>query len=388
MGVREGGERLRRAFRDRGRRAAAIVSFAALVFAIAARAAPPAAAEDGLRLAPAFGPEITPEAERAIERGLRFLARQQHPQGYWIEVIGRKVNEEYRGHPGRNVGVTALACMAFLANGSLPGSGPYGENIERGLEWLMDQVNPDDGFVRADGSRMYEHAFATLFFAEVYGHTRDERLRRKLELAVDCIVQSQNAQGGWRYIPGAPDSDMSIVVTCVMALRAARNVGIYVPRETIERAIQYVKKSFIPASVNPALRGGFWYQIFDQPFRISRTSFALTAAGVTALYGAGEYDCPEIREGLRFLANPRRRPPAIRMKTSFDYFYAHYYAIQAFYQAGGSLWAEWYPEIRDELLAGQEPGGYWEDLVGKNYATAMATIILQIPYRYLPIFER
>jgi squalene cyclase len=333
-------------------------------------------------------PEITPEAGRAIERGLRFLARTQHPDGYWIDAIGRKVNEEYQGSIGPHVGVTALACMAFLANGSLPGRGPYGDNVRRGVDWLMDKVNPDDGFIRHGESRMYEHAFATLLFAEVYGETGDPKLRKKLELAIDCIVQAQNAQGGWRYLPGAKDSDMSIVVTCVMALRAARNVGVYVPKETIRGAIEYVKRSFIPASVNPSLKGGFWYQIFDQPFRLSRTSFALTAAGVTALYGAGEYDAPEVREGLRFLSNPRRRPSPIRMRTSFDYFYAHYYAIQAFYQAGGSLWAEWYPEIRDEIVSGQEPGGYWEDLVGKNYATAMATIILQIPHRYLPIFER
>lgn len=345
-------------------------------------------AQNGRDDGPGLAAEITPETQRAIDRGLAFLARQQHPQGFWVEMIGRKVNEDYRGYPGKHVGVTALACMSFLANGSAPGRGPYGDNIERGLDWLLDQVNPDDGFIRADGSRMYSHAFATLFLAEVYGQTREERVRKKLEMAVDCIVQSQNAQGGWRYLPGAKDSDMSITVTCVMALRGARNVGIFVPKDTIDGAIQYVKKSYIPATASPSMRGGYWYQIFDQPFRLSRTSFALTAAGVTALYGAGEYDAPEVREGLRFLSSPRWRPHAWRMHQSFDYFYAHYYAIQAFYQAGGEYWARWYPDIRDEIVSGQQPGGYWEDLVGKNYATAMATLILQIPYRYLPIFER
>jgi hypothetical protein len=358
---------------------------AALLLALA----PAARGQDGPDGAPPV--EITPRTQHAIERGLEYLAHHQHPDGYWIEMIGRKVNEDYRGHMGRHVGVTALACMSFLANGSTPGRGPYGQNVEAGLNWILDQVNPDDGFIRADGSRMYEHAFATLFLAEVYGMTGDARIRKKLELAVDCIVQSQNAQGGWRYIPGAKDSDMSIAVTCVMALRGARNVGIYVPKETIRAAIDYVKKSYIPASAGTALRGGFWYQIFDQPFRPSRTSFALTAAGVTALYGAGEYDAPEVREGLRFLDNPRWRPPAWRMHQSFDYFYGHYYAIQAFYQAGGDYWARWYGGengIRDEIVNGQHRDGCWEDFVGKNYATAMATIILQIPYRYLPIFER
>lgn len=335
-----------------------------------------------------MGEELTPETEVAIRRGLDFLAKTQNKDGYWIEVVGRKVNEDYQGTPGRHVGVTALACMAFLANGSTPNRGRYGDNVERGLVWLLDQVKPDDGFITSDQSRMYEHCFATLFLAEAYGMTGDTRVRDKLQRAIDCVVQSQNEQGGWRYLPGQKDSDMSITVTCVMALRGARNVGIYVPRETIQRAIQYVKGSYIGEYPNPEMRGGYWYQIYDQPYRHSRTSFALTAAGVTALYGAGEYENEYVTNGLIFLERPRWRPPAYRMHGSFDYFYGHYYAIQALYQAGGSHWARWYPQIREEILAGQDPSGHWQDLVGRNYATAMATIILQIPYRYLPIFER
>jgi len=338
---------------------------------------------------PGMGEELTPDTVAAIDKGLAYLARTQHKDGYWIEAVGRKVNEEYQGTPGRHVGVTALACMALLANGSTPGRGRYGDNVERGLNWLLDQVKPDDGFITAESSRMYEHSFATLFIAEAYGMNGDPRVREKLQRAVDCIVQSQNEQGGWRYLPGSKDSDMSITVTCVMALRGARNVGIYVPRETILRAIDYVKTSFIRDYPNPDMKGGFWYQIYDQPYRHSRTSFALTAAGVTALYGAGEYDSDQVAAGIDFLyKRPRWRPPPYRMHGSFDYFYAHYYAIQAFYQKGGQHWADWYPSIRDEILSGQHDGGYWQDLVGRNYATAMATVILQIPYRYLPIFER
>ncbi|GIW72347.1 MAG: hypothetical protein KatS3mg102_1889 [Planctomycetota bacterium] len=365
---------------------------AALLVVLAGTAWPAARAlgSDALGLRP---PELSPRAEQAIRRGLDYLAAQQHPEGYWIEMIGRKVNDEYRGHMGRHVGVTALACMSFLANGSLPDRGRYGENIRRGVEWLLAQVQPDNGFITADGSRMYSHGFATLLLAEVYGTTGDPRVRARLQQAVDAIVQSQNRHGGWRYLPGAEDADMSITVTCVMALRGARNVGIYVPRATIDAAIQYIKRSFVGEHPDWRQRGGFWYQVREDRFQLSRTSFALTAAGVVALYGAGEYDAPEIRQGLRFLARPAThypygRPPAWRMHQSFDYFYAHYYAVQAFFQAGGELWAWWFPMIRDELLEGQHQEGYWEDLVGRNYATAMATVILQIPYRYLPIFER
>jgi hypothetical protein len=192
------------------------------------------------------------------------------------------------------------------------------------------------------------------------------------------LVCAPIAVGGWRYRPGAVDSDMSITVCQVMALRAARNAGLEVPRETIQRAVAYVRASYMPGP------GAFTYQPLSSGIP-SRTSFALTAAGVTTLYGAGEYNAFEIREGLRFLWHNRPRPS--EAADHFDYYYGQYYAVQAAFQAGGEYWRQWYEYIRRDLLALQEPDGRWTDLVGSNYATAMATIILQFPNQYLPITE-
>ncbi len=333
-------------------------------------------------------PEITPRTERAIIRGLDYLASTQEPDGSFKDGIGRKVNQTYLHHYGQHVGVTSLAGMAFLSNGSVPGRGRYGRHVGKAVDFVLKCVQ-NDGFVTNDSSRMYSHAFATLFLAEVYGMAPSPRVREKLRQAAKLVVDAQNEQGGWRYLPGAKDSDISITVCQVQALRAARNVGIKVPRESIDKAVKYVKGSYIRDYPYPNFKGGFWYQVFEnQPFRPSRTSFALTSAGVTALYGAGEYDAPEVQGGLEYLFSQRNWPPAADMNRTFDYFYGHYYAIQAFFQAGGRYWERWYPRVRDEILKGQHPDGKWQDLVGPNYATAMACVILQIPYRYLPIFER
>lgn len=335
---------------------------------------------------------VTAAAERAINRGLKFLSRRQERNGAYIDGIGRKVNNNYLAHPGYHVGVTALVGMAFLSNGSTPGRGPYGKQVQGCVDWLCSAVKPN-GMVTHDSSRMYSHAFATLFLAEVYGMAPSNKVRKALRRASKLIVDSQNDQGGWRYMPGAKDSDLSITVCQVQALRAARNVGVKVPAETINAAIRYVKRSYIRRGTSfQHMPGGFWYQVYENfPFRPSRTSFALTAAGVTALYGAGIYDGPELRGGLRFLFSRRNRPRASDMEVTFDYFYGHYYAIQAFFQAGDaghSYWSQWYPFIRDQIVRGQQADGRWQDLVGPNYATSMACIILQIPYRFLPIFER
>ena len=237
---------------------------------------------------------------------------------------------------------------------------------------------------------MYSHAFATLYLAEVYGMTRRLDIRESLKRTVEVIVKSQNGQGGWRYLPLASDADLSVTVCQLQALRAARNAGVQVNTATIEKAIRYVVRG-----INSD--GSFKYQ--DLP--LSRDSFALTAAGLTSLFSAGIYDDEDrmLREALdnegkkldriitRGLSYLQERRHHVQKRTYF-YFYGHYYAVQAMYVAGGRYWEDWYPFIRDELIGLQLPDGSWAYQVGPAYSTATACIVLQIPYRYLPIFSR
>lgn len=324
--------------------------------------------------------ELTPSATRAIQRGLEFLARGQQSDGSWLCDIGYKLNNSYQVTRiyAPHVGITSLACLAFMANGSLPDRGPYGRNVRLGLQFVLSCVQPATGYISRYGTRMYSHAFATLFLAEVYGMTQDREIREKLQQAVNLVVSCQNEMGGWRYEPIALDADISVTVCQVQALRAARNAGIRVPKRAIDRAISYVRQS---ATWN----GGFKYQLL--PINESRVSFALTAAGVTALHGSGVYDDPVLVKGLQYLMNPPF-DDGVPIQNHYFYYYGHYYAVQAMHIAGNPYWSNWYPRIRDEQVNHQNPDGSWEDNVGKNFATAMALLVLQVPYRYLPIFQR
>jgi hypothetical protein len=157
-----------------------------------------------------------------------------------------------------------------------------------------------------------------------------------------------------------------------------------VPLDTVHRAIEYVTRCFTP--------DGFAYQPGDGGRNDGRISFALTACGVVALHSAGRYGGQEVREGVRAL--PRLRITSRTRHAQFSYgflhyFYGHYYAAQAMYLAGGRDWADYFPSVKAELLQYRVPGkDYWEDDVGRNYATAMACIILQLPAEYLPIFQK
>jgi len=348
---------------------------------------------------------VTSEQEEAVNRGLAWLADHQNADGSWTAKIGFKLNNDFRytaddkGH----LGVTSLACMAFLAGGHLPGRGKYGKNVDAGLKFVLSCVQ-EDGYITYGGTRMYDHAFATLFLAEVYGMTSREDVKASLQKAVDFIVKSQNVEGGWRYEPYSQESDMSIVVCQVIALRAARNIGIRVPRSTVERAARYVVDSAVTRDgiMDPGMGyagsfGGSEVGTFHYQKDVhSRSSFPLTAAGVTALHGLGIYSDELIKKGLNYLssnlASFNREPsPTHGANTGHYYFwYGHYYGVQAMYTAGSPYWEPYFTELRAQLFRMQKPDGSWPNDVGPGpaFGTAVAVLILEIPYRFLPIFQR
>ncbi|MEZ6013949.1 MAG: prenyltransferase/squalene oxidase repeat-containing protein [Planctomycetota bacterium] len=339
---------------------------------------------------------ITEAHEAAVNRGLEWLSQHQLPDGGWKGEVGFKLNSTYRvTRDGEtHVGVTALAGMAFLAGGHLPGRGQYGATLDRCINFVLSCVQ-EDGYITHAGTRMYSHAFATLFLAEVYGLTHREDVRPKLQNAIDFIVKSQNDEGGWRYVPLARESDMSIVVCQSLALRAARNIGIRVPKSTVDRAIAYVVASAVtddPRQQRMRMGyrsdvGTFRYQIEDN----SRSNFPLTAAGVTALHGLGIYSHDLIVKGIDFL---NAEMPAFNAnhgeRQHYFFWYGHYYGVQAMYSRGGHDWVNYFTRLREFLLRKQDPDGSWENPVGPGeaFGTAMAVLILEIPFNFLPIFHR
>jgi len=267
--------------------------------------------------------------------------------------------------------------MAFLAGGSTPDRGPYGEEVTLVTDYLADHTLQSGFITAADAEShgpMYGHGFATLYLAEVYGMSPRDDVRDKLSRAVELIVRTQNDEGGWRYQPRPEDADLSVTICQVMALRAARNAGIRVPRETIDRCVDYVKRS-------QNADGGFRYMLGPGP-----SAFPRSAAGVVALYSAGIYEGPELDRGLSYLDQfvPARNVVA----ADAHFYYGHYYGVQAMWQAGGPRWQRWYPAIRDQLIERQQADGSWQDAICSEYGTAMAAIILQMPNNSVPIFQR
>lgn len=344
-----------------------------------------------------FDPAQAATASDAAARGLRWLAARQTAAGNWTGIVGHKMNHDYvelpnglavetqrrtgHGHPG----VTAFAGMAFLAGGHLPDRGEHGDVVRRAHDYLCQQAQ-ETGLISDAGTRMYSHAFATLFLAEIHGmaQTRDARLA--LDRAINLIVDTQNQYGGWRYNPFDRELDLSVTVCQVQALRAARNIGIRVPADTIERAMDYVRRSRVPSGRHQGL---FYYKVHGRGAYEKPTEFAINAAALTALSSAGIHDADLTDPVLRFLEDEY---VAVREYSGdhYYYWYGNYYAAQAFYQAGGATCRRYFARLCRDLLQQQSPDGSWQNRVGPGdeWSTAVACILLQMPKQYLPIFQR
>lgn len=317
---------------------------------------------------------VTPEAVRAIDLGVQFLVRNQNRDGSWRSRGG---SGEYP------VAMTALSGLALLANGNTTTEGPHAPSVRRAVEFLLSMARPSGLIAHPDeeSRSMHGHGFALLFLSQVYGMTEDPeeqaRIRRVLDRAVELTSRSQSRLGGWLYTPDSQGDEGSVTVTQVQGMRSCRNAGVGVPKTTIDRAMSYLDLSMLPS-------GGIAYRAGMR----SGPRPPITAAAVACWYNAGLYNHENARKALEFC---EREIANKKPEESFrgHYFYAHLYMAQVMYLAGDEKWDAYFPPIRDYLVDSQERDGGWVgDGIGKTYGTAVALVILQVPYSYLPILQR
>ena len=339
------------------------------------------------RIAPAHSTEA--RTVPALRRGLDYLADLvlRTEDG----AIPREDAKEYAP-----VGVTALAALAFLGEGTAEARGSHARAAERAIEYLVrkSELSGEEfgGFIRTDGdnlSRMHGHGYATLALAEAYGMfgTRlgrdgERRIEKALVAGVRRIERAQGSQGGWYYEPRPTlEHEGSVTVCVVQALRAARNAGIAVPRSVIDRALAYLR-------LLQKEDGSFRYQIGSE-----RSSVALTAAAVATLQALGDYDGEETKRGAEYLLR-QVEARSLPYRTDADAFpyYERFYLAQALHQQRDpAVFERWFERESARLLAAQSADGSWRDPTspfGTPYTTAMNCLVLEVPLGMLPIFQR
>jgi hypothetical protein len=310
----------------------------------------------------------------AVDRGLAYLAGTQDRDGAWAA-----------GSQGKNPAITALGVMAFMSAGHIPGEGKYGDQVKRGIEYVLRAQAPN-GLIASQGAyEMYQHGICTLMLAEVVGMTEGklaEEVRKKLERAVLILLRGQRTsgfhKGGWRYTVNGSESDISVTGWQVMALRAAKNVGCDVPPERIEMAIEYIN------NCHDSFTGGYRYM------RGSQVTIACTGTSILALELSGKeyHRSPTSLKAGSYILKGNMSP------FSAHYFYGIYYCSQAMFQLGDNYWNTFREKLHDQLFNNQNANGSWtgrardDNTFGPSYCTSMAILGLTVEYRYLPIYQR
>ena len=349
----------------------AMVPAAMIAMAVLAGLAPIARADKASPVLTKYQQKL----DRSLDRALAYLAKNQQPNG------------SFKSGMSKNTAVTSLGVMAFLAKGYTPGTGPYGATINRGIDFVLACKKPNGMLIGATASHgpMYSHTIATLMLSEVSGMVGsirqgkiDKSLSRalKVTLAAQKVRKNRIHQGGWRYQHTSADSDISCTGWALMSLRSARNNGASIPKEAIDRAVQFVLNCRCPD-------GGFGYTGPASP-GLARTGTALLCLelcgrhGDQATLGAGEWILKNLPS--RFGGG--------------HFYYGLYYCAQGMFQLGDKHWERWAVNMYDMMLKYQRKDGSWpqgvssEAQAGTCFSTAMGVLAMSVSYRQLPIYQR
>ena len=337
--------------------------------------------------------------ERAVSKGLDYLASIQNDDGTWGN---RRRGQEKYGQVF--VGKTGLCLLAFLGAGHTPTSNTqHSEVTRRAMAALLATQVRGRHFGR---SSSYSHGITTYALAECYALTKDPKLRAPLEGAVGWILANQNLgrdrrnRGGWGYFSPTLDpedtfSRSSASAWQIMALESARLSGINVPDEALRAARQFLLSSYD--------RRYRYFLYSRDPERLRsewRTLPASTPAAVFCLqlFGMDPQTDDRLAAGIDYTLE--RAPRRYRKYSDDDFVlqgagnvYFWYYGSLACFMAGGESWDRWNEALKRVLIGGQSQDGSFRpidayaDQAGdtqrdRSYTTSLCVLSLEVYYRY------
>lgn len=337
------------------------------------------------------------ETEAAVSAALAWLARAQSQDGRWDANrfgAGQEhvVLDQNRGGAGRNAdtGISALALLAFLGASHSHQQGDYQDTVQRGLDFLMRSQAPNGGLFGESTffAQMYCHSMATFALAEAQAMTGDRRIAPALERAVQYCLRTQNAAtGGWRYRASYDPGDTSQLGWQMMALASARRAGMDVPELTWTRIGRFLN------SVRRGSHGGLASYRPDGPPSASMTAEALYCRLILQEMAGTRIDETAAQEATKQLLDAS---PQTNQRNLYYWYYASL-ALHARQQANAqalATWRRWNDALTPVLLSTQSADGpnagswdtntVWGGYGGRVYTTAMATMCLEVYYRYAP----
>jgi len=325
----------------------------------------------------------TTESEAAVARGLKWLARQQMPDGRWM-LNGPNLPDKDRGTESNDIAGTALGLLPLLAAGKThkpDKKNEYDKVIDKGLKFLMRMQDKNTGYF---GVSMYAHGLATITMCEAYGLSQDPALRRFAQAGVNLIVNTQHEGGGWRYGPSKQPGDMSVSGWQIMALKSGQMAGLDVPTVSVRKAV-----AFLESCSSPNDEGYGYVGAGTTP---NMTAVGLLCRQYMQNWGPSH---PRMIKAVSTVIKPNT--PEVQ-KTNVYYYY---YATQVMHHFGGEAWKNWNGKMREQLISKQEKnekhanfgswspaGDQWGRAGGRLMITSLNLLTLEVYYRYLPLYYR
>jgi hypothetical protein len=329
----------------------------------------------------------TTASEKAVSMALKWLSEHQMPDGGWNfnHAMCPKCKGQCR-NPGTDTearaGATAMALLPFLGAGQThKGKGKYKETVKNGLYFLVNsmKVSPQGGSLCEGGrGQMYSHGLASICLCEAYAMTHDKGLFNPAQQVVNFIVYAQDpVGGGWRYQP-RQKGDTSVVGWQIMALKSGHMAYLRIPPITVKKAFQYLDTVQANSGAN--------YGYVDPGVGQATSAIGL----LCRMYLGWKKDNPALARGVQWIS--QQGPSGGNM-------YFNYYATQVMRHWEGEEWTKWNNVMREQLVKSQATQGHEEgswhfnkgdhgaDIGGRLYCTALATMILEVYYRHLPIYR-
>lgn len=311
--------------------------------------------------------------EEAVMRALRWLKKNQDPDGSWTKVD--------KNEPTSMAG---LALLCFLAHNETPASEEFGQTVEKAMKYIVSKQQPNGTFGNVAGNpAAYVHGICTYAIAEGYALTKIMALKDAVEKGMAVIVNGQQPLGGFDYSYKKGDRwDLSVAGWQFQAMKAAKMTGLTDDKlnNAITNGIEFIRKQAFSVE-----KGGFGYDgVPGAPG--TRASQSMTGAGTLCLQLLGQPNAPEARAGLEYLKTASCEWPAGDGKVPM---YGWYYITQAKFQKGGKDWDVWNAQFAKALIGAQAKDGHWDggDHGGPVYSTTLCCLMLEVYYRYLPTYK-
>lgn len=304
--------------------------------------------------------------EGKLEAVLWYLACRQEKDGHWDA-------SRWGARGATDQEVTALATLAFLGAGWIPGRGRYAKEVERALHWLARQQR---GNGRVGSGPLKEHVRAGMAFSEVLAMTRNPAWKPFARAALDYTLKRRLPTGGWsEESSGKPDVALSAL--CIGQMKSAKLAVLNVPGKEFQSIVPIVDKELVRVSDG-------------------RNGKPASPAGLRAFAGAANA-CLQL--GFRDR----------RLGAACDHLWKHRRTVMRSpeltmlarllaFQLGGNRWRQWNRMTKDELVGKRadraDPRGPWPyhsrevRYLGDMGSAAFLAITMEIYYAYSPVFLR